>query len=191
MHSVNTVNLNKKSMRQAMLKDIKNLSTLGRAEASVKIQEKLALKLAGQSGLWAAYMPLSCEPNLNFLKVNPNIEWCFPLLAGNNLLFKKSVTQFKSNSLGFSEPEDGVMVPVKEISGFIIPGLAFDKAGTRLGRGQGYFDRALKNYKGPIVGVCFHLALKDLVPTEDHDLKCQTVLTENTTVETRGVKSWS
>ncbi len=54
----------------------------------------------------------------------------------------------------------------------IVPGLAFDQRGIRLGRGQGYYDKLLAKYKNAhTIGVCFkeQVCPKDL-PLEDHDI---------------------
>lgn len=60
----------------------------------------------------------------------------------------------------------------------VVPGLAFTKEGERLGRGAGYFDRYLENFKGTRVGVCFELQLREQLPSEGHDEKVDVVVTE-------------
>ena len=64
-----------------------------------------------------------------------------------------------------------------EIQLAIIPGMAFDRAWHRLGRGKGYYDRLLpKLKKAHLLGICFPFQLLDEVPTEPHDVKMQEVL---------------
>jgi len=50
----------------------------------------------------------------------------------------------------------------------LVPGLAFDRQGWRLGRGKGYYDRLLKRLKKPTVklGVCFDFQIQDSLPKE-------------------------
>ena len=60
----------------------------------------------------------------------------------------------------------------------VIPGLAFDKHGNRLGYGKGYYDTLLKNLKSIKVGVCFDFQLINNVPSYEHDQKVDTIITE-------------
>ena len=63
----------------------------------------------------------------------------------------------------------------------IAPLLAFDNYGNRLGRGRGYYDRALKTLRAQgkvlVVGIAFETQLFDLIPLEEHDEKLDFVLT--------------
>lgn len=63
----------------------------------------------------------------------------------------------------------------------IIPGMAFDLQGGRLGRGRGYYDRFLASQsllKAQKLGVCLSLQLVDKVPVEAHDVAMDWVLHE-------------
>lgn len=60
----------------------------------------------------------------------------------------------------------------------IIPGLAFDRNGNRLGRGKGYYDRLLSHMHNTYkVGICFPFQLVDNVPTNENDVKMDFILT--------------
>jgi 5-formyltetrahydrofolate cyclo-ligase len=59
----------------------------------------------------------------------------------------------------------------------VVPGMAFDAAGNRLGRGKGYYDRFLAQHPGvPTVGVCFDFQRVAHVPTEPTDVPMTAVL---------------
>jgi 5-formyltetrahydrofolate cyclo-ligase len=58
----------------------------------------------------------------------------------------------------------------------VIPGVAFDKVGNRLGRGKGYYDRFLSNFTGYKVGLCFDFQLLDFIPTEKFDIKMDKII---------------
>jgi 5-formyltetrahydrofolate cyclo-ligase len=60
----------------------------------------------------------------------------------------------------------------------IAPALAVDHAGWRLGRGAGYFDRALAHARGPICALVYADELLPGVPHEPHDVPVQLVVTE-------------
>jgi 5-formyltetrahydrofolate cyclo-ligase len=51
----------------------------------------------------------------------------------------------------------------------LVPGLAFDASGGRLGRGGGFYDRLLSRFEGVRVGVCFNETLFEEIPREGHD----------------------
>lgn len=61
----------------------------------------------------------------------------------------------------------------------LVPGLAFDRQGNRLGYGGGFFDRALANYAGLKIGIAFECQLLDHVPAEPHDIAMDLVVTES------------
>ena len=62
----------------------------------------------------------------------------------------------------------------------LVPGVAFSRAGHRLGRGGGFYDRLLVGRaKGAMkLGICFALQLLDSIPTEEHDAVLDAVITE-------------
>lgn len=74
----------------------------------------------------------------------------------------------------------GEILPIEryqEIEVGIIPGMAFDKKGNRLGRGKGYYDRTLTQmphiYK---IGICFDFQKVEDIPTEKTDIKMDAIV---------------
>jgi 5-formyltetrahydrofolate cyclo-ligase len=59
----------------------------------------------------------------------------------------------------------------------VVPGVAFDKKGNRIGRGRGYYDRFLcKHLNVKRIGICFDFQLVPEVPTEPNDIKMDEVI---------------
>ena len=59
----------------------------------------------------------------------------------------------------------------------IVPGVAFDRNGNRIGRGKGYYDRFLsKHLDVKRIGICFDFQFIDEVPTEDNDIRMDEVI---------------
>lgn len=172
----------KKNMRSSMLEDLKKISSDSVRSKSEKIQNNLVNQLKTQSGLWAGFQSLKNEPQVKWEELSQKIEWCFPVINQNKLTFKKSVQTFQKSSLGFNQPCDGEEVELSLLSGVVVPGLAFDSEGHRLGRGRGYYDQTLKNYKGVVVGICFQESLVKEVPHQSHDVKCQYIITDEISV---------
>ena len=83
------------------------------------------------------------------------------------------------SALGIPEPAPTSVIPTEDIDLFVVPGIAFDHEGHRLGRGKGYYDRYLAGITKPIIGICFDFQLIDSVPAEKHDIKMNTIITEN------------
>lgn len=65
----------------------------------------------------------------------------------------------------------------------LVPGVAFDRAGHRLGWGQGYFDRFLTEFSGTSIGLAFDCQLYDGLPFEAHDRPVDYVITETDTID--------
>ena len=81
-------------------------------------------------------------------------------------------------AFGILEPTGELFTDYEKIDVAVIPGMAFDKEGHRLGRGKGYYDRFLRllsnTYK---IGICFSWQLVDEVPTDEHDILMDEIMT--------------
>ncbi|MBP5622710.1 MAG: 5-formyltetrahydrofolate cyclo-ligase [Thermoguttaceae bacterium] len=86
---------------------------------------------------------------------------------------------------GILEPSEqyrldpGRAVAPETIDALIVPGLAFDSHGRRLGRGAGYYDRYLPLLRSDalVAGVCFDEQLVDKTPTDERDVRVDVVIT--------------
>ena len=84
-------------------------------------------------------------------------------------------------SFGIMEPCGKLFTDYEDIDVAVIPGMAFDKDGNRLGRGKGYYDRFLNaagNRKGNTykIGICFPFQFVDAVPADEHDNRMDMVV---------------
>jgi 5-formyltetrahydrofolate cyclo-ligase len=88
---------------------------------------------------------------------------------------------------GILEPKPEAVRPaaLDEIAAVLVPGLAFDGAGNRLGRGSGHFDRLLPLARGVKIALAFDLQILDEVPTEAHDARMDFIVTETRVVNPR------
>lgn len=84
----------------------------------------------------------------------------------------------KKGAYGVREPQGRKGPRVQKLDLIIVPGLAFDRMGNRLGRGKGYFDRFLEKRKGiPTVGLAFKEQMMRKIPAEKHDCPVDFVIT--------------
>lgn len=83
-------------------------------------------------------------------------------------------------NFGIPEPSaDAPVVPVHAVDLFLVPGLAFDQTGTRLGWGRGYYDRTLAADPSRLrIGYCYRSQVLDRVPRHPHDLPMHILVTE-------------
>lgn len=87
--------------------------------------------------------------------------------------------ELKPGDLGILEPCEPISeAHPKDIDLIVIPGLAFDKKGHRLGQGGGHYDRLLKETKGFKVGLAFDEQVTEELPTEAHDVPLNMLLTD-------------
>lgn len=85
---------------------------------------------------------------------------------------------FKKGPYGVVEPAVETHVPLNEIDLVIVPGVAFDKKGNRLGRGKGFYDRFLKKINGrtETVGLAFRDQILPSLPASSHDVRVKRVI---------------
>lgn len=91
---------------------------------------------------------------------------------------------------GVREPVGGRVVPLDLIDMVVIPGLAFDRRGFRVGRGRGFYDRFLaqRDFQGLRCALCFHEQLIAEVPCEPHDAPMDLIVTDQEVVRCSAVR---
>ncbi len=149
-----------------------------RASASEQIRHHLR-----KAEIWKAarvvfgFVALPSEPD--WLGEGPVDKLlAFPRILDNGALLFFSGTVFEAGAHGVSEPVGGTAAPPPDL--VIVPGLAFDRAGVRLGRGKGYYDRWLEaNPAVRTLGVCFKFQVLERIPAEPHDVCVNAILTED------------
>jgi 5-formyltetrahydrofolate cyclo-ligase len=79
---------------------------------------------------------------------------------------------------GILEPDAASpVVSLKQLDLALVPGVAFDTVGRRLGRGRGFYDRILKDVSGFKCGVAFDQQIASEIPVEPHDIRVDCILT--------------
>lgn len=85
----------------------------------------------------------------------------------------------RQGAYGIWEPADATAIDPSQLEWIVVPGVAFDRAMNRLGRGKGYYDRLLQQTSARKIGICYGLQLLDEIPAEPHDIKMDLIVTEN------------
>lgn len=90
----------------------------------------------------------------------------------------------RSGRFGIREPTDEcAVVPWNRLDFLLVPGVAFDLRGGRLGRGKGCYDRLLALARGTTCGVAFEEQIVDGIPVEPHDVLLNCILTPSRWIE--------
>ena len=105
------------------------------------------------------------------------------VVKDKNLFHFYPVQNFKTltkGPFGILEPSGNSPADWEEIDLILVPGLAFDLTGNRLGFGKGYYDRVLPLLKKSAltIGLCYSFQIVDKIPTEPHDVPLKAVLSE-------------
>lgn len=133
------------------------------------------------------YFPIKGEPNL--LSLVKKTKRCFsiPKIYGKEMDFIKYNIKSRLDASGFC----GIKEPLYGKKNFpkiiIVPALAYDLNGYRLGFGKGYYDKyfakMIKSQNIIKIGVCFHEYLYEKIPNESHDIKMDYVITDKITIK--------
>jgi len=122
-------------------------------------------------------------PTLTFLERHyKEKHFVLPCVVGDDLELRQYTGPEDLEIKGkfhIPEPVGPLFTDYASIQLALIPGMAFDGEGHRLGRGKGYYDRFLSHpafTKIPKVGLCFDFQLVPSVPCESHDLPMDQVL---------------
>lgn len=117
---------------------------------------------------------------ISFLrKWNGRKHFFLPRVNGVNLdLLPYIESELEKGAYDIEEPTGSNLADVDDIDLMIIPAVAFDRRGNRLGRGKGFYDRLLSTTKATKVGVGYEFQLMDELPSESHDVPMDMVITQ-------------
>lgn len=95
-----------------------------------------------------------------------------------SLSYIDGLDSLKKGAYGIPEPEIINIAHAADMEVILVPGLAFDKNGGRMGFGKGYYDRLLSDTRAVKIGLCYEFQLYDNIPTEPHDVPMDLIITE-------------
>jgi 5-formyltetrahydrofolate cyclo-ligase len=151
--------------------------------ASVAAQQRLAeSSLASRARVVGLYRALPSEVGTAALAAALSAagkEVCYPVVVpgARCLDFRRSSGVFVAGSLGVEEPT-GSPVPLSEVELLVVPAVAMDARGFRLGRGRGHYDATLAACAAFAVALVFESQLVPSVPVGEHDRPVGAICTE-------------
>lgn len=105
-----------------------------------------------------------------------------PCVEGDDLLLRQYTGPSSLQpgpQFGIPEPTGPIFNNLETVQMIVVPGVAFDRNGNRMGRGRGFYDRLLKSTPNAMkVGVAFAFQMFDDIPMEPFDVPMDLVLTE-------------
>jgi 5-formyltetrahydrofolate cyclo-ligase len=184
--------------RKRELRDwARGLAGPSRPAALAQLQQRL-LGLAELEGAWrvalyAATAHEACLGEVAARLLKRGVRLAFPRVVGSELwlLAVSDPDSLSPGHRGIPEPgPEAERVPVAEIDVFLVPGLLFDRAGRRLGRGGGHYDRLLRGARSDAVrvGICYAERLLGEIPAEERDVSMDLVVTESELVRAGGAR---
>ena len=175
--------MDKKELRRLIAQEKRNYSVAQKTEWSSSLFQKLEdhpLFLQSHTLLLYHSLPDEVLTHEFIKRWHPYKCIVLPLVKGDELEFRyyEGEDSLQIGAFGIEEPTGSLVENLHEIELSIIPGVAFDCSGNRLGRGKGYYDRALTKLQSYRIGVCFQLQLLPHIPVEATDLPMDEIWTE-------------
>jgi 5-formyltetrahydrofolate cyclo-ligase len=176
----------KATLRAAVQRELRALSAAERLAASAQLCERLRAESIWTNGTkLLLFAPLSDEPD-----VNPLLEdaWrarrqvALPRYDAALGKYEAAIVRNREDlcrgKFGALEPVAGCpSISLNQLDLILVPGIAFDFGGRRLGRGKGFYDRLLAEVPGHKCGVAFDLQIVTGLPEESHDVRVDSILT--------------
>lgn len=170
----------KKALRNSIIEKRKELSELYRKEYSMELS-----KIFFESDLYKnsqkimSYISIQGEFEMKYINkriLSEGKKLILPKIyeKGNMKAFEvDDLSELQKNSWGLHEPLETMEMEPDLI---IVPGVAFDKKGNRMGFGGGFYDRFLGKRKVKTVALCYEFQILEELPVEDHDIPVDLVI---------------
>ncbi len=111
-----------------------------------------------------------------------------PKVAGKELsLFeiKDFDTDVSPGRWDILEPHETAPARITDVDLIVMPGVAFDEQGNRIGYGAGFYDKLLVDFRGPTVAIAFEMQIVHSVPVDSHDVPVKKIVTEKRIIEAK------
>lgn len=169
------------SRRDALTTDERSSASDAIAEHAIQLLAKLPA-----SATIAVYAPKGTEVDTTRIDTyarSRSLRVAYPRIADGalRLAFHEAVIdELVPSTFGIREPQTSAPeVELADIAAWLVPGLAFDRAGGRIGWGRGYYDATLVHAPAAMrIGLAYECQILEHVPREPHDAVLHYVVTE-------------
>jgi len=155
-----------------------------------EIQERfLRLDVFASAQCLALYSPIRNEVDTTLVAkaaLNAGKTVVYPRVEGEHLTFLQTADpdHLEPGAFNVLEPVHGAILDPVEIDLCVVPGVAFDRRGHRLGYGRGFYDRFLSSCREqmPRIGFAYDFQVVDCLPTGEYDQSLSMIVTEMCTL---------
>lgn len=177
----------KQTIRQLMLAKRRALSPLQVEELSQLVQRTLISSAEfAEAKTLALYAPIHNEVGTEELMrqaLSAGKTVLYPAVGTGALVFRQicNPAALHKGVFGIYEPGNSCAIYApQDIDIIVIPGVAFDRKGRRIGYGKGYYDKTLHSLEGTgrFVGFCYDFQLLDEIVGEPHDVSMDLIVSE-------------
>ncbi len=179
------MNQTKAELRKKLLKERQAMTVEEWRKKSDRICAHLqSSPLFTQSKTILAYFSFRQEPDLSSLFTDSQHQWGFPRCVGKSIVWHswKPGKRLQKGNYGISEPHpDAPILEANQVDLILVPAVACDVRGYRLGYGGGFYDRLLSYpdwVSKPTIGIVFDFACLPQLPIENWDRTLQAICTE-------------
>lgn len=154
-------------------------------EVFSRLEETAAFQMAEHILMYHS-LPDELSTHAFLRKWNRIKKFYLPRVNGVNLeILPYDESRLELGSFHIEEPTGSDTVDPDEIELIVIPAVAYDRSGNRLGRGKGFYDRLLATTSATKIGVGYEFQLVDSLPAEPHDVPVDIIVTQKATIVIR------
>ncbi len=184
--------MEKREIRKRINEMRRMLTEMERINAANEVFERLentAAFLLSDKILMYHSLPDELSTHRFLEKWNNRKKFFLPRVNGVNLeILPYDESRLELGAFHIEEPSGNNVVDPEEIELIIVPAVAYDRKGNRLGRGKGFYDRLLQSTKASKIGVGYEFQLIEELPVEEHDIPMDMVITQKSSITIREFK---
>jgi len=181
----------KDRLRRDLLEKRRNLpQSLCREKSALILKVLLSEKIFSDASGVALYFPVNGEVDTReiFKKcVDLKKKVFFPKTLGSDLVFlrTRNIEELTPGAFAIPEPPaDAERARGDELDLVLVPGVAFDFSGNRIGYGKGFYDRFLKDIPRQMrFGLAYRFQVLENIPSHETDVKTGRIITEDGTID--------
>jgi 5-formyltetrahydrofolate cyclo-ligase len=176
--------LNVAEAKQSLRREILAKRTSVENQADMFSQKLLDLIAGLEAKSVGCYISFGTEPGtapfIDRAKSTGLVIACPKMLEDGSMIFVEHTEKTQTSKLGFIEPTGR---QISNLDVLVMPALAVDASGQRLGRGAGYFDRYLEIHSAKTVALVYDWEFVESLPTESHDKAVDYLITPARTLD--------
>ena len=184
----------KEKLRRDLLEKRKNLpQSLLQEKSGLILKVLLSEKAFANASSVALYFPVNGEVDTRgiFKKcIDLEKKVFFPKTLGSNLVFlrTRNIEELTPGAFAIPEPPaDTERARSDELDLVLVPGVAFDFSGNRIGYGKGFYDRFLKDIPRQVrFGLAYRFQVLKSIPSQETDVKTGRIITEDGAIDCLG-----